>query len=102
MTQQDEQFEEPNHQSNLLHEGHTYDDIYMTITSPLAIELQATPWPPLYRPPKLQMYDGFLDPKQFLMSYKDTISSYGDKSTVIAKSFIMTIKNVARTWYSSL
>jgi hypothetical protein len=48
------------------------------------------------------MYDGHLDPKQFLMSYKGTISSYGGNTTVMAKSFVMAVKNVTQTWYSSL
>jgi hypothetical protein len=39
---------------------------------------------------------------QFLMSYEATISSYGGNATVMAKSFVMAVKNVAHTWYSSL
>jgi hypothetical protein len=58
--------------------------------------------PPSYKPPQLPMYDGHSDPKQFLMSYEATISSYGGNTTVMAKSFVMTVKNVAQTWYSSL
>jgi hypothetical protein len=48
------------------------------------------------------MYDGHSDPKQFLMSYEATISSYGGNTAVMAKSFIMVVRNVAQTWYSSL
>jgi hypothetical protein len=48
------------------------------------------------------MYDGHSDPKQFLMSYEATISSYGGNTVVMAKSFIMAVKSVAQTWYSSL
>jgi hypothetical protein len=44
------------------------------------------------------MYDGHSDLKQFLMSYEATISSYA----VMAKSFVMAVRNVAQTWYSSL
>jgi hypothetical protein len=44
-------------------------------SSPLAPELQATPLPLSYKPPQLPMYDGHLDPKQFLMSYETTIST---------------------------
>jgi hypothetical protein len=36
------------------------------------------------------------------MRYKTTISSYGGNSTVMAKSFVMVVRNVAQTWYSSL
>jgi hypothetical protein len=48
------------------------------------------------------MYDGNFDPKQFLTSYKATISSYGGNTAIMAKSFVMVVKNVAQTWYSSL
>jgi hypothetical protein len=61
----------------------------------LAAELQATPWPPSYKPPQLPMYDGHSDPKQFLMSYEATISSYGDNTAVMAKSFVMAVRNAA-------
>jgi predicted phosphodiesterase len=48
------------------------------------------------------MYDGHSDPKQFLMSYEATISSYGGNTVVMAKSFIMAVRSVAQTLYSSL
>jgi hypothetical protein len=51
---------------------------------------------------QLPMYDWHSDPKQFLMSYEATISSYGSHTAVMAKSFVMAVKNVAQTWYSSL
>jgi hypothetical protein len=47
------------------------------------------------------MYDGHSDLKQFLMSYEATISLYGGNTVVMAKSFVMAIRNVAQTWYSS-
>jgi hypothetical protein len=50
----------------------------MMNTSPLAAELQVMPWPPLYMPPQLPMYDGMSDPKQFLLCYEAIISSYGE------------------------
>ena len=58
--------------------------------------------PSLTSPPQLPMYDGHSDPKQFLMSYEATISSYGGNTAVMAKSFVMAVKSVAQTWYSSL
>jgi hypothetical protein len=48
------------------------------------------------------MYDRHSDPKQFLMSYEATISSYGGNTAVMAKSFVIAAKSVAQTWYSSL
>jgi hypothetical protein len=108
---QDEQDRRPQHrelrQEGLFNEDGWYDDFnHDTFTfddaSPLAAELQATPWPPSYKPPQLPMYDGHSDPKQFLMSYEATISSYKGNTTVMAKSFVMAVWNVAQTWYSSL
>jgi hypothetical protein len=58
--------------------------------------LQAIPWPQSHKPPQLPMYDGHSDPKQFLMSYEATISSYEGNAAVMA------VRNVAQTWYSSL
>jgi hypothetical protein len=108
---QDEQERRPQHrelhQEGLFDDEGWYDDFnHGTFTfddaSPLAAELQAIPWPPSYKPPQLPMYDGHSDPKQFLMSYEATISSYGGNAAVMAKSFVMAVKNVAQTWYSSL
>jgi hypothetical protein len=90
-----------------LHQDNSYDDdVWYDVfhhgnfafddSSPLSAELQATPWPSSYKPPQLPMYDGHSDPKQFLMSYKATISSYGGNAAV------MVVRSVAQTWYSSL
>jgi hypothetical protein len=107
---QDEQDQRPQHrelrQECLFNEDGWYDDFNHDTftfddTSPLAAELQAITWPQSYKPPQLPMYDGHSDPKQFLMSYEATISSYGGNAAVIAKSFVMAVRNVAQTWYSS-
>jgi hypothetical protein len=94
---QEDSFNEDEWYDDFNHGTFTFDD-----ASPLAAELQAIPWPQSYKPPQLPMYDGYSDPKQFLMSYEATISSYGGNATVMAKSFVMAVRNVAQTWYSSL
>jgi hypothetical protein len=108
---QDDQGRGPQHrelrQETPINEYGWYDDLYhgnfaFGDASPLTAELQATPWPPSYKPPQLPMYDGHSDPKQFIMSYEATISSYGGNAAVIAKSFVMAVRSVAQTWYSSL
>jgi hypothetical protein len=48
------------------------------------------------------MYDEHSDPKKFLMSYEGTILSHGGNTAVMAKSFVMAVRSVAQTWYSSL
>jgi hypothetical protein len=108
---QDEQNRRPHyrelHQEGFVNKEDWYEDFdhgnfSFDDASPLLAELQATPWPPSYKPPQLPMYDGHSDLKQFLMSYEATISSYGGNTVVMAKSFVMAVKNVAKTWYSSL
>jgi hypothetical protein len=108
---QDDQGRRPQHrvlhQESPINVDEWYDDFHhgnfaFDDASLLVAELQATPWPPSYKPPQLPMYDGHSDPKQFLMSYKATISSYGGNTTVMAKTFIMAVMSVAQTWYSSL
>jgi hypothetical protein len=95
------------HQEGFHNENDWYEDFHhgnfaFDDASPLLTELQATPWPQSYKPPQLPMYDGHTDPKQFLMSYEATISSYGGNTAVMAKSFVMAVKSVAQTWYSPL
>jgi hypothetical protein len=108
---QDEQGRRPQ-QRELRQESPSYDDVWhddfhhgnfaFDDASPLTIELQATPWTPSYKAPQLPMYDGHSDPKQFLMSYEATISLYGGNTAIMAKSFVMAVRSVAQTWYSSL
>jgi hypothetical protein len=83
---QDDQDRRPQHrelcQDYSYNDDEWYDDFHhgnfaFDDASSLAAELQATPWPPSYKPPQLPMYDGHSDPKQFEMSYEATISSYG-------------------------
>jgi hypothetical protein len=94
---QDNSYDDDEWYDDFHHGNFAFDD-----ASPLLAELQAIPWPPSYKPPQLPMYDGHSDPKQFLMSYEATISSYGGNTAVMAKSFVTAVKNVAQTWYSSL
>jgi hypothetical protein len=110
LTQDDQDRRPPQrelHQDNSYNDDDWYDYFHhgnfaFDDASPLSAELQATPWPSSYKPPQLLMYDGHSDPKQFLMSYEATISSYGGNTAVMAKSFIMAVRSVAQTWYSSL
>jgi hypothetical protein len=94
---QENSFNEDEWYDDFHHGNFTFDD-----ASRLEAELQATSWPQSYKPLQLPMYDGHSDPKQFLMSYEATISSYGGHVVVMAKSFVMTVRSVAQTWYSSL
>jgi hypothetical protein len=108
---QDDHGQRPQHrelrQESSFNEDEWYDDFHhcsftFDDASLLAAELEAIPWPQSYKPPQLPMYDGNSNPKQFLMSYEATISLYGGNAVVMAKSFVMAVRNAAQTWYSSL
>jgi hypothetical protein len=97
---QDDHDRRPQHrklcQESSFNEDEWYDDFHhanfiFDDASPLAAELHAISWPQSNKPPQLPMYDGHSDPKQFLMSYEATISSYGGNAAVMAKSFVMTV-----------
>jgi hypothetical protein len=98
ITQDNEQERRPQ-QRELRQESPSYDDVWyddfhhgnfvFDDAFPLAAKLQAIPWPPSYKPPQLPMYDGHSDPKQFLLSYEATISSYGGNTVVMVESFVM-------------
>jgi hypothetical protein len=77
---QDNSYDDDEWYDDFHHGNFAFDD-----ASPLSAELQATPWPPSYKPPQLPMCDGHSDPKLFLMSYEATISSYGGNTAVMAK-----------------
>ena len=51
---QDNSYDDDDEWYDDFHHGNfAFDD-----ASPLSAELQATPWPPSYKPPQLPMYDG--------------------------------------------
>jgi hypothetical protein len=69
---QDDQDRRPQYielrQDNLHNDDEWYDDFHhgnfaFDDASPLVAELQATPWPPSYKPPQLPIYDKHSDPK---------------------------------------
>jgi hypothetical protein len=108
---QDDQDQRPQHrelrQDNSYNDDEWYDDFHHDYfafddASPLAAEFAGYPMAPIIQATLAPMYGGHSDPKQFLMSYEATISSYGGNTAVMAKSFVMAVKSVAQTWYSSL
>jgi hypothetical protein len=83
---QDDQDRRPQHrelrQEIPINDDEWYDDFHhgnfaFDDASSLAAELQATLWPPSYKPPQLPMYDGHSDLKQFLMSTKQPYPHMG-------------------------
>jgi hypothetical protein len=75
---------------------------YLDERSPLAPQLQVSPWPANFRAGTYPKYNGSTDPAQYIMSYQVAVaSSEGDNATM-AKSFIITLEGQALTWYTRL
>lgn len=52
--------------------------------------------------PQVIPHDGTFDPKAFVMSFGAGIQSVGGDITTMAKSLVMAITVIARTWYTTL
>jgi hypothetical protein len=75
---------------------------YLDERSPLAPQLQASPWPANFRAGTYPKYNGSTDLAQYIMSYQLAVaSSRGDDATM-AKSFIIALDGPALTWYTRL
>jgi hypothetical protein len=75
---------------------------YLDERSPLAPQLQASPWPANFRAGTYPKYNGSTDPAQYIMSYQVVVaSSRGDDATM-AKSFIIALEGPTLTWYTRL
>jgi hypothetical protein len=75
---------------------------YLDERSPLALQLQASPWPANFRAGAYPKYNGSTDLAQYIMSYQVTVaSSRGDDATM-AMSFIIALEGPALTWYTRL
>lgn len=51
---------------------------------------------------QIVLYDGKTDPKVFIMSFEAAIQSVGGDEAMMAKSLVMAITGIARTWYTKL
>jgi hypothetical protein len=75
---------------------------YLDERSPLAPQLQASPWPNNFRAGTYPKYNSSTDPTQYIMSYQVAVaSSEGDDATM-AKSFIIALEGTTLTWYTWL
>jgi hypothetical protein len=70
--------------------------------SPLAPQLQASPWPSNFRAGTYPKYNGSIDPAQYIMSYQVAVASSGGDDATMAKSFILALEGIALTWYTRL
>jgi hypothetical protein len=75
---------------------------YLDERSPLAPQLQASPWTTNFRAGTYPKYNGSTDPAQYIISYQVTVASSGGYDTTMAKSFIIVLEGPALSWYTRL
>jgi hypothetical protein len=75
---------------------------YLDERSPLALQLQASPWPVNFRAGTYPKYNGSTDLAQYIMSYQVAVASSGGDDATMAKSFIIALEGLALTWYTRL
>jgi hypothetical protein len=75
---------------------------YLDERSPLAPQLQVSPWPANFRAGTYPKYNGSTDPAQYIMSYQVVVASAGGDDATMAKSFIITLEGPTLTWYTRL
>jgi hypothetical protein len=75
---------------------------YLDERSPLAPQLQGSPWPSNFRAGTYPKYNGSTDPAQYNMSYQVAVASSGGDAATMAKSFIIALEGPALTLYTRL
>jgi hypothetical protein len=70
---------------------------YLDERSPLAPQLQASPWPANFRAGTYPKYNGSTDPVQYIMSYQVVVASSRGDDAKMAKSFIIALEGPALT-----
>jgi hypothetical protein len=75
---------------------------YLDERSPLAPQLQASPWPNNFRAGTYPKYNGSTNPAQYIMSYQVAIASSRVDATTKAKSLIIALEGPTLTWYTRL
>ena len=72
------------------------------LATPLSAEFEELPWPPRFNPTILPYFDGDSDPKDFLLKYEVAIEASGGGPACKVKAFVLSLKGLAKHWYSNL
>lgn len=69
---------------------------------PYSVVVMAAPWPPKFRVPQIEMYDGSKVPLEHLETFKTHMTLHEFPREVDCRVFLLTMKEAARGWSGSL
>ena len=78
------------------------DDLVKRTDSLFTISVNSYPLPQKFRMPQIESYDGVKDPLNHLETFKTLIYLEGVPDEIMCRAFPMTLKGLARIWFSRL
>ena len=78
------------------------DSMIKRINSSFIASVLECPLPPKFRLLQLEIYDGTKDPLDHTGAFKTILSLHQTPDEVICKTFLATLRGVARVWFSKL
>ena len=70
--------------------------------SPFTASINGHPLPPKFKMPSLDSYDGARDPFDHIATFKTTMHLQGVPDEIICRAFPITLKGLARVWFSKI
>ena len=72
------------------------------VVRPYPTEWDLVPYPPKFKAPTLQAFDGKGSPNQHIYYFKSQIGNVVDNDAILARLFIGTLKGLAFEWFMKL
>ena len=78
------------------------DGMIKRIDSPFTTDVLECLLPPKFRLPQLEVYNGLKDPLDHIGVFKTILSLQQTLDEVICRTFLATLRGVARVWFNKL
>ena len=78
------------------------EDLVHRTDSPFTASINGHPFPPKFKMPSLDSYDGTHDPFNHIATFKTTMHLQGVLDEIMCRAFPTTLKGPARIWFSKI